>query len=1292
MPTVTAQDLQDWSPRLDARAHLPTLIRRLIFASVRPDQIVVPDAEGTGLPGLDGIVFTATGAPPYVPAGRSAWEFKTSGDPQTELGKDYRKRTKQLTDAGRASTTIVLVTSRMWDRADVDKWIARRSGDGWAGIKIITAEDLATWLSQCPGVLGWLEEHCGRNPYGRTALRDWWENWSNATEPAVPAALLLAGRRPNRDALLEGLAGAASHRVVGANTEDEAIAFVAAGLLVPRPLSPTANGEPPTEEEIEAHDREESSWREAILERTVVVHDTNAWRSLAAHHEPLVLVPTATCEPAIDAAVRAGHHVVVPQIARPGEPSLPRLARTETRAAWEKAGVPWFEADELARAARRSLTSLRRRRGRAGHLRRPAWSKGASSRLLAPLLLANAWDAALAGDERFVLELADRQTLRSLDGGLAVIAAEPDAPIRRHHTGWNFVDAIDAWDQLGPVISQHDLDVLRSYVDDILTYRNPALDLPAVERLAAELRGELPPPEYSHTLRQGIAETIAVLGATREQALLPGGGTGGAFAAAIVRGILHGASATRWRAVVDMLPELAEAAPSAFLDAVEDSLRDADPPILALFNERPDDLGLSSQSAHTHLLWALEHLAFSPAHLSRVVVALGLLAVKDPGGRLQNRPANSLRDILHLIFPQSSVDGPRRLAALDALRSAEPAAAWPLLLGLVRGLDQGMVLNRRPKYRDWPRADEPTHRDVFDGLTEVGGRIVDDISHHPARWTDAIGIITKLPAPVRTRMLTELAAVWDQLPDELRRAVIAELQQQVSRHSEFRDSTWALDDEGLAQLSEFVAVHATNADEPGAHVLFSYWPNLGDIEPDTAEGQELLRIRRQEAVRAALPDGLAALAASSEAPGQVGATLAAVTTDFDDEVLAWLTSEEPHLRAVGYGLAGARQADPDWLWHTIDTHHALQVELLLTRDLDSAILAHVGTMSDDDRAAFWSQVNPWRVPDDARLAVAQQLVDHDRPFSAMHLLYRDETDTFPVDLGRAAMAKPLIGTTERVDVLHSPSYVFHGMLDRLAAAGAPIDQLAILEWWYHPALHHERVPAAFNTVLAREPVLFARLVELTTYADDELDEEDESQTVGDQAPDDEPAGEENEATDPGSGDDIDGDWQFPDTPENRRNAFEILREWRLPLPGSTGDNAPDPGAMQDWVTRARAELAARSRTRSGVRQIGDALAGPVYDPDGTWPCLAVRVVLDHENDPEIELGLWSGRLNSRGVTTRDPYSGGDQERNLAATHMSWADRVRDNWPRAGALLDSIAESYQSQARREDGSADDLGDR
>lgn len=1300
MPTVTAQDLQDWSPRLDARAHLPTLIRRLIFASVRPDQIVVPDAEGTGFAGLDGVVFSAAGALPYVPAGRSAWELKTSGDPQTELGKDYRKRTKQFTAADRATTTIMLVTTRIWDRTSVDEWIARRVKDGWADIKVITAEDLATWLSQCPGVLVWLEEHCGRNPYGRTALRDWWENWSNATEPPVPAALLLAGRRVAREELLASLAGAASCRVIAAATEEEAVALLAAALLVPRPLKPTDDGREPSGEEIAAHDAEEASWREAILERTIVVHDTNAWRSLAVHHGPLILVPTATCEPTIDAAVSSGHHVVLPQIARPGDRGLPRLDRTEAREAWEQAGVSWNESDELARAARRSLTSLRRRRGRAGHLRRPNWSSGTSSRLLAPLLLAGSWDSTLEGDERIVLELADRQSLRSLDGDLAVIASQPDPPIRQRKGGWQFVDPVDAWDQLGPVISQHDIELFRGRAVEVLTYRNPTLDMSAAERLTADLRGELPPPEYSQALREGFAETIAILGAIREETPLPGGGTGGSAAARIVHGLVHGASAARWRDVVDLLPELAEAAPSALLNAVEESLRESDPPILALFSERPDEFGLSNHSAHTHLLWALEHLAFSPAHLSRVVVILGLLTEQDPGGTLQNRPANSLRDILHLIYPQSAADGPSRRAAIDALRAAAPQASWALLLGLVQALDRGMILNRGPKHRDWPRAEPPTHRDVFEAVTEIGDRIIDDIRHDDGRWIEAMGLITKLRASVRTRMLGEASAVWDRLPDDTQRAVVAELKDQVSQHTKYRDSAWALNEEGLAELAAFVQAHATEADAPGAHVLFSFRPDVDGQDLDTPEGRAALKALREDAVRGALPDGIPALAAASELPGHIGTALAAVAADRDDEVLGWLASDEPHLRPVGYGLARARrEQDPGWLWRTVEAHAELKVELLLTSDLDSALIAYVDTMSDDDQAAFWSKVSPWSVPDDVRLTVAEHLADWDRPFSAMNLLFRDDTDTFPVALGLEVMAKPLTGTGEGIEVLHSPAYVLRGMLDRLAAAGAPTDQLALVEWWYNPALRHERTPAAFNATLARDPVLFARLVALTTYSDHDLDDtKDNSDDHGEevdaegeleQDEDDDADGDDNCGG--GGGGDVDSSWRFLDTPENRQNAFEILREWRVPLPGSVGDDPPETETLQKWVDRARAELATLQRTRAGAQQIGHALSGPACDPDGTWPCRAVRDVLEHENDSEIETGIWSGRMNSRGVTWRDPYSGGQQERDLAAKYKGWADQVRGAWPRAGALLDSIAESYEAEARRQDRSADELGD-
>ena len=58
----------------------------------------------------------------------------------------------------------------------------------------------------------------------------------------------------------------------------------------------------------------------------------------------------------------AGHHVVVPMgVDDPGQAiELPRLGRSEARAAFEAIRIEQDKADRYAARARRSLTSLRR--------------------------------------------------------------------------------------------------------------------------------------------------------------------------------------------------------------------------------------------------------------------------------------------------------------------------------------------------------------------------------------------------------------------------------------------------------------------------------------------------------------------------------------------------------------------------------------------------------------------------------------------------------------------------------------------------------------------------------------------------------------------------------------------------------------------------------------------------------------------------------------------------------------------------------------------------------------------
>jgi hypothetical protein len=39
---LTSTDLDDWSRRRDSQGHLPTLVRRLIMATVKPDRLRYP--------------------------------------------------------------------------------------------------------------------------------------------------------------------------------------------------------------------------------------------------------------------------------------------------------------------------------------------------------------------------------------------------------------------------------------------------------------------------------------------------------------------------------------------------------------------------------------------------------------------------------------------------------------------------------------------------------------------------------------------------------------------------------------------------------------------------------------------------------------------------------------------------------------------------------------------------------------------------------------------------------------------------------------------------------------------------------------------------------------------------------------------------------------------------------------------------------------------------------------------------------------------------------------------------
>jgi hypothetical protein len=153
-----------------------------------------------------------------------------------------------------------------------------------------------------------------------------------------------------------------------------------------------------------------------------------------------------------------------------------------------------------------------------------------------------------------------------------------------------------------------------------------------------------------------------------------------------------------------------------------------------------------------------------------------------------------------------------------------------------------------------------------------------------------------------------------------------------------------------------------------------------------------------------------------------------------------------------------------------------------------------------------------------------------------------------------------------------------------------------------------------------------------------------------------------------------------------RHAWHILHEWSV-LPGQRDDGSLDGEHLARWVREARLELAACAREDVGDEAIGQILACSPPGADGAWPAEPVRDILEQVASPELDMGLYSGRLNRRGVTTRGPLDGGGQERDLEGLYREWGKQTAGTYPRTSRLLRRLVDHFEHYARHMDEEAE-----
>ena len=304
------------------------------------------------------------------------------------------------------------------------------------------------------------------------------------------------------------------------------------------------------------------------------------------------------------------------------------------------------------------------------------------------------------------------------------------------------------WERLGYIISDIQLDILKDCILEVLREVDPRFELPASERYMASMCGKV--TKYSPNLRQGLAETLALLGNHGDQLTCCSRDQPKNIAVESIQNLLGNADWKLWGSLDSLLPTLAEAEPNQFLSSVDDALRQEPCPFDKLCSQEEDGI-MGNNHNMIGLLWALEALSWHEEHLVRASVILAELAFNDSDGNLSHRLAESLTTILLPWMPQTLAPIAKRITCIRAIQEDFPEIAWELLLSLLPNSRQVSHGTYKPRWSEGfvkGQETEVSNKDYGVQVTAYVEIIIEMAKEDLNKLQQLISNLDKLPKPL----------------------------------------------------------------------------------------------------------------------------------------------------------------------------------------------------------------------------------------------------------------------------------------------------------------------------------------------------------------------------------------------------------------------------------------------------------------------------------------------------------------------------------------------------------------
>jgi len=836
----------------------------------------------------------------------------------------------------------------------------------------------------------------------------------------------------------------------------------------------------------------------------------------------------------------------------------------------------------------------------------------------------------------------------------------PESPIQQRDGRWKIDDRIAAWKALGPRVFDDYLDRFQTVAVEVLREENPEFELEKDQRFAASLYGKT--LNHSQSLRKGLAETLALLSVYPEYLTSCSRYKAENTARFTVQEILKNASWKIWASLNDVMPLLAEAAPREFLDAIEHALEEQPSSLDGVFAQ--EESGFAGRIYITGVLWGLETLAWDPAYLTRVVVVLGELAAKDPGGNWANRPANSLWTILLPWFPQTCAPVVKRISAVTTLQKELPEVAWNLLINLLPRAQQSSSMTHKPVFRDtipddWKEG--TTDADYAEQINAYAELAIEAAKNNREKLVALVRRVNNLPFKAREQVLEYLTSnAITSLPEDERLPVWNELTEMLTMHRKYADAEWAMPAKEIERLTAIANTLQPQSPILKHRRLFTERDlDLYEEKDDFLQQQRLLDQRRRYAIEEAYADGgmkgIITLAETAESPWKVGFAFGETAQDADEKQVlpSLLESEDKAITYFASGFVLGRLQSKDWAWIDnleTNTWTTEQKATLLARlPFNNETWLRAIRMLGSHERFYWekAQVNPYQAKDDLQWAV-DRLLESNRVNAAISVLDKMFYSQEPMDPGQVVRVLNALTPTKEEAGAIDPHAITQLIRVLQKNPETNPEELFKIEWQFLALLDGMSAPSpiTLERALATNPDFFCEVVQLMFRSKND----DES----------------------------------PETPSKNRealasNAFRLLQSWSMP-PGSNEDGTFDGEALTKWYEQVKVKCSESGHLEVAKEYVGKVLFGSPPDPSGLWLHKASADILNAKDADDVRNGYAMAIFSSRGVYF--PDAEGRAEREFASLYRKKAEDVElSGYHRLAEALKEVAKSYDRQAEQ-----------